>query len=286
MMRRNALLALCVVIAGSTLGVVLARSIPSAVFPQVQFNRAIILADSGDLPSAQMLVAVTRPLEEASYGAMDVTMVRSTTTRGSSEIDATFAEHSDPVSSFQLLNNAINEARSKLPAGTNVQSRLLTTGTFPILDISMSSRDRSLAELTDIAQYDLVPTLHSIAGVYRVEAAGAKYREFNIWLDPAKMLQHGLTANDVVTGLTSANVIESAGRVTDKHRMLLTVVTADVHDADQLAALAVPGLAVNPSTYVILPASNWASSKTTFGPPAKVDPPCWSMYRSSPAATL
>jgi hypothetical protein len=53
MKRRNSLLALCAVIAGSILGVVLAQSIPSAVFPQIQFNRAIILADSGDLPSVK-----------------------------------------------------------------------------------------------------------------------------------------------------------------------------------------------------------------------------------------
>jgi multidrug efflux pump subunit AcrB len=218
---------------------VLAYSIPSAVFPQIQFNRAIILADSGDLPSAQMLVAVTRPLEEAAYGAMDVSQVRSTTTRGSSEIDVDFAEGSDPVSSFQLLNSAINEVRARLPADTNVQSRLMTTGTFPILDISMSSRDRSPPELTDIAQYDLVPTLHRISGVYRVEIVGGKYREFNVWLDPAKMLQHGLSAAEVVSGLANANVIESAGRVMDKHRMLLALVTANLDDADQLAALAV-----------------------------------------------
>ena len=239
MSRGISLLALCSVIATSILGVVSSRSIPSAVFPPVQFNRAIILADSGDLPSAQMLVAVTRPLEEAAYGAMNVTQVRSTTTRGSSEIDVTFAERSDPVASFQLLNSAISEVRARLPPGTNVQSRLLTTGTFPILDISMSSRDRSLPELTDIAQYDLVPTLHRIAGVYRVEAVGAKYRQFNVWLDPAKMLQHGLSPPDVANGLANANVIESVGRVIDKHRMLLTVVTADLHDADQLAAVAV-----------------------------------------------
>jgi CzcA family heavy metal efflux pump len=237
--RRNSLLALCAVMAGSILGIVLARSIPSAVFPQIQFDRAIILADSGDLPVAQMLVAVTRPLEEAAYGAMNVTQVRSTTSRGSSEIDVNFAERSDPVASYQLLNSAINEVRAKLPIDTNVQSRLLTSGTFPILDISLSSHDRSLPELTDIAQYDLVPTLHRISGVYRVETVGAKYREFDVWLDPAKMQQHGLAISDVVNGLATANVIESAGRVFDKHRMLLTVVTADLHDADQLAAMAV-----------------------------------------------
>src|ERR1700749_3904469 len=176
-MRGNPILAIAAVAVLSLLGVILGRSLPSAVFPQVQFNRAIVLADSGDLPPAHALVAVTRPLEEAAYGVTDVSRVDSTTTRGSSEVDVTFTENSDPVTSFELLNSAINEVRSTLPAGTAVQSRLLTTGTFPIIDISLSSPDRELAELTDLARYDLVPSLHQIAGVYRVETVGAKYRE-------------------------------------------------------------------------------------------------------------
>lgn len=237
MKRANPTLAVLAVVAASALGVILAFTIPSAVFPQITFNRAIILADSGDLPAPQMLVAVTRPLEEAAYGVIGVTLVRSTTTRGSSEIDVTFSQSADPLSSFQLLNAAVGEVRNRLPAGTIVDSRLLTTGTFPIIDLSLSSKDRSLAELTDIATYDIVPSFHRIAGVYRVEVVGAKYREFVVRLNPAAMLQHNLSPADVVAGLARANIVASAGRVMDTHRMLLTVVTTAVRDAQELAAL-------------------------------------------------
>ncbi|HUN60230.1 MAG TPA: efflux RND transporter permease subunit [Candidatus Binataceae bacterium] len=247
-MRGNSTLAIALVIALSLLGVILGRSLPNAVFPQVQFKRAIILTDSGDLPSAQVLVAVTRPLEEAAYGVTGVERVDSTTTRGSSELDVTFTENSDPVASFELLNAAINEVRAKLPPGTTVQSRLLTSGTFPIIDISLSSPDRGLPDLTDVAQYDLVPSLHRIDGVYRVETVGAKYREYDVWLDPAKLLEHNLTPDDVVTGLANANVIDSAGRVMDKHRTLLTVVTADLQDADELAAVPIANAGGQPVT--------------------------------------
>ncbi len=113
---------------------------------------------------------------------------------------------------------------------------------FPILDISLSSGVRNLAELTDIAQYDLVPSLHRIAGVYRVETVGAKYREYVVQLDPARLLVRKLTPQDVVTGLDEVNEIESAGRVLDGHRMPLTVVTTDLHAAEQLDAVPVASL--------------------------------------------
>jgi CzcA family heavy metal efflux pump len=244
--RGNSILALTATIAAAILGVILARSIPSAVFPEIQFNRTIIMADSGDLPPQQMLVAVTRPLEEAAYGVVGVKLVRSTTTRGSSEIDVYFNENVDAVTSFQLLNAALGEVHSRLPADTVVDTRLMTTGTFPIADISLNSRTRDPAELTDIAQYDIAPSLHRIAGVYRVEIVGAKYREYVVRLDPSRMLQHKLNPDDVVSGLAKANVIESAGRVIDQHRMLLSVVTTDLHDADQLSATALTNVGGQP----------------------------------------
>jgi CzcA family heavy metal efflux pump len=243
MSRRSTLLSLFTVIALSVLGVILAQSIPNAVFPEFVFHRAIILADSAELPASQMLVAVTRPLEEAAYNVAGTTLVRSTTTRGSAEIDVNFSEQSNPTTCFELLGAALSEARSHLPPGTTVDTRLLSTGTFPILDLSLSSRVRNLTELTDVAFYDLVPSLRRIPGVFRVEMVGAKHREYVVRLDPARMLAHGLTPDQVVTGLQQANVIASAGRVVDEHRMLLTVVTGGVHTSDQL--LAVPVATVN-----------------------------------------
>jgi CzcA family heavy metal efflux pump len=237
MTRGNSILALCLVVATAALGIILARAIPSAVFPEIQFNRALVTAEAGDLPAQQMLVAVTRPLEEAAYGVVGVRLVRSTTTRGSAEIDVDFNEGTDPVTGFQLLNAALGEIRGKLPADTVIDTRLLNSGTFPIIDIDLSSPARDLTSLTDIAQYDLVPSLHRIDGTYRVEIGNGKYREYVVRLDPARMLQHKLAPDEVVNGLAKANVIASAGRVLDAHRMLLTIVSSDLHDADQLAAI-------------------------------------------------
>ena len=237
MSRRTSTLALIAVIAASVFGYILARMIPDAVFPEITFRRATILADSGDLPAEQMLASVTRPLEETAYSVVGVTLVRSTTTRGSTEVDVTFGEDADPQTSFQMLSAAVAHTRSKLPADTQVDAVLLTTGTFPIIDISMSSKTRNLAELTDIANYELVPSLHLIEGTYRVEVVGAKYREFVVRLDPARMMQHQMSPADVVDGMAKNNVIASAGRMNESHRMLLTVVTTDLHQADQIAAL-------------------------------------------------
>jgi len=246
MARGNSILALCLVVATAGLGMILARAIPSAIFPEIQFNRALITADAGDLPAPQMLVAVTRPLEEAAYDVVGVKLVRSTTTRGSAEIDVDFNEGTNPITGFQLLNAALGEVRGKLPADTVVDSRLMTSGTFSILDIDLSSATRDLTSLTDIAQYDMVPSLHRIGGTYRIDILNGKYREYVVRLDPVRMLQHKLATDDVVNGLAKANVIASVGRMLDAHRMLLTIVSSDLHDADQLNAIPLANLGGQP----------------------------------------
>lgn len=242
MTRANYTLAILSVVAASALGVILAFSIPSAVFPEITFNRMIVLAESGDLPSAQMLVSVTRPLEDAAYGVVGVALVRSTTSRGSAEIDVTFNQSADVALTAQRINATIAEVKSRLPDGTDVEARLLTSATFPILDTSISSRTRSLAELTDIAFYDVVPSFHRIPGAQRVEVVGGKYREFIVRLIPARMLEHHLSPQEVIDGLAKANVIASAGRVLDSHRMLLTVVTTNVQGAHALEGLTIATL--------------------------------------------
>ena len=235
MKRFTSTLVLLVVFTLSALGVILSRNIPSAVFPEFTFRRAIILADSGDLPAEQMLATVTRPIEEAAYSVAGVSLVRSTTTRGSAEIDVTFTDTGDPRLASQLLESAVLAARERLPQGTTADTLLLTTGTFPILDVSLSSLTRGIAELTDIAKFDLVPAIHRIDGTYRVEVVGGKNREFVVRLDPGRMLAHSVSPGDVVDGLAKNNVLASAGRVYDAHRMLLTVVQTDLHRADQIA---------------------------------------------------
>lgn len=232
----HALPVFCALSAG-VLGLILAAKIPSAVFPEFRFPRAIILADNAGLPREQMLVAVTRPLEEAAYGVPGTNLVRSTTSRGSAEIDVTFNQQTDPLTEYQLLNAATAEVRERLPPATGLNSRLLTTGSFPILDLSLSSNTRSLPDLTDIALYDLIPALRRISGVYRADAVGGKYRQYLVRLDPALLSQHRLTAQQVVDGIAAANVVDSPGRIQDEHRMLVIVTSSDLHGEDQLARL-------------------------------------------------
>src|ERR1700687_2754631 len=67
-------------------GAYLAFSIPVAVFPNTDFPRIVIGVDNGVTPIDQMLVTITRPIEEAVNSVPGLQKVYSITSRGSAEV--------------------------------------------------------------------------------------------------------------------------------------------------------------------------------------------------------
>src|ERR1700739_57569 len=68
----------------------LAFSIPISVFPNTDFPRIVVGVDNGVMPIDQMLVTITRPLEEAVNSVPGLQSVRSITSRGSAGGDLVF----------------------------------------------------------------------------------------------------------------------------------------------------------------------------------------------------
>src|SRR5437660_7604873 len=78
----------------------LAFTLPISVFPSTDFPRIVIGIDNGVAPIDQMLVIVTRPIEEAVRTVQGLDRVTSITSRGSAEVDLYFAW---TVDMFQTL---------------------------------------------------------------------------------------------------------------------------------------------------------------------------------------
>jgi multidrug efflux pump subunit AcrB len=71
-------------------GAYLATGIPVSVFPSTEFPRIVIGVDNGVAPIDQMLVTVTRPIEEAVNSVQGLERVKSVTSRGTAQVDLYF----------------------------------------------------------------------------------------------------------------------------------------------------------------------------------------------------
>ena len=96
---------LIVVLVG--MGAYLALSIPVAVFPSTDFPRIVVGVDNGVSPIDQMQVTVTRNIEEAMNSVPGLETVRSTTSRGSAEVNLFFNWNVNMFQTLEFVNAAL-----------------------------------------------------------------------------------------------------------------------------------------------------------------------------------
>lgn len=217
-----------------------AASLPSSIFPSVTFPQIKVIAEVGDEPAAQMMPTVTRVLEEAVLRVPGIILVRSTTSRGSSEMTAEFAWSTDMQAALTRVQAETQRIRPDLPAQARIEVEWMNTATFPIQGYALTSSTLTQAQLWDLAQFTLKPALVRIPGVAQVQIQGGRQREFQVRLNRAALVGRQLAISDVVQAITANNAVVSTGLSEQNHELYLTLVTGRVSRLDSLAQIAVP----------------------------------------------
>ena len=119
--------------------------------------------------------------------------VQSVTSRGSAEIDLFFNWNVDMFQTLERVNAALARAQPSLPPTAKLTAQRLTFAAFPIIGYSLTSDTVPQTRLWELATYEMKPRLNRLNGVATVIVQGGQEPEFEIRLDPAKMLQTAVT---------------------------------------------------------------------------------------------
>jgi CzcA family heavy metal efflux pump len=217
------------------LGAYLAFTIPVAVFPETNFPRILIAVDNGVMPIDQMMVTITRPLEEAVNSVPGLQDVRSITSRGSAEIDLFFNWNVDMFQTLQYVNAALSRVQPELPSTASVIAHRMTFASFPIIGYSLSSDTMPQTQLWEMATYEIKPRLNRLDGVSTVLVQGGQEPEFHITPDPAKLLTASVTVTDILDTMRRTNLIDSPGLFERNHQLVLGLISGQVRTPEQIA---------------------------------------------------
>jgi CzcA family heavy metal efflux pump len=220
-------------------GILLAFQVPISVFPETNFPRVVIGVDNGVMPVEQMQVTITKPIEDAVNSVPGLKTVRSTTSRGSAEISLFFDWNQDMFRQLQLVDAALAKVGQSLPVTAKITTNRLTFATFPILGYSLTSDSVPQTRLWEIATYDLKPPLNRVEGVSTVTVQGGMVPEFRVVPNTALLQAAGVTISDLVNAIQASNIVDSPGLYEANHQLILGLVGAQVHDAEQLRQLVV-----------------------------------------------
>src|SRR5947209_9979940 len=206
---RHARSVIFMIITLALVGCYLAFTVPVDVFPATNFPRVLIGVDNGVMPIDQMMVTITRPIEEAVNSVPGLQNVRSITSRGSAEVDLFFAWNSDMVLTLQRVDAVVARLQGELPPTAKVETHRLTFAAFPIIGYSLTSDSVPPNRLWEIATYDIKPRMNRLDGVATVTVQGGRVPEFQVTPDPARLLTAGITVPDILDAIRRTNLVDS-----------------------------------------------------------------------------
>ena len=229
--RRSILLTL---VLAALAGLYVTQSLPVSLFPQVIFPRIVINIDAGDKPAERMVLEATVPVEEAVRAVPGVLNVRSTTTRGSTDVSINFVWGIEMVSAMLQVDAAVNQIRSKLPAALNFTVRRMEPTVFPVLGYSLTASQQSAVALRDIADYQVRPLLATVPGVAKVEVLGGATAEYQVLIDSGKLRAFNLTLDEVAKTLAASNVLQAVGRLEEHYKLYLLLADQQLKNAQDI----------------------------------------------------
>ena len=215
-------------------GVLAALSLPSSIYPPLEFPRIVMVAHAGTLPPQSMSLIVTRPIEQVIMAVPGVRRVRSKSIRGGAEISAQFDPSTDMVTALQMVQNRVAEITGDLPMGTQLQIERMTPAIFPVFIMSLTG-SLPTPDLYDYANFVVKPEIARVPGAGTIEVQASDTREIEVILDPARLMAAQLTVVDVSDALLAQNTILPVGRFAESGLQHLTLASGLWKNADEIA---------------------------------------------------
>jgi CzcA family heavy metal efflux pump len=206
------------------------------VFPEFAPPVVAIQTEAPGLSPEQIELLVTTPIELAINGLPDLASVRSGSIQGLSAITVTFKQGTDIYRDRQVIAERLASLAGRLPQGVKAPTMTpLTSSTATILAIGLTSERRSLMELRTIADWTVRLQLQSVPGVASVVVFGGDVKQFQIQLDPERLIQYNVSIDDVLQAAQKATSVVGAGFVEGPNQRLVLQSQAQATTTQQLA---------------------------------------------------
>jgi multidrug efflux pump len=198
-------------------GLLALRVMPISEYPEVAPPSVVVRAQYPGANPKVIAESVATPIEEAINGVENMLYMSSqATTDGLMTLTVTFRLGTDVDKAQQLVQNRVTQAEPRLPEEVR---RLGITTVKSSTDMALvvhllSPNDRY--DMTYLRNYGVLNVKDRIAridGVGQVVIWGAGDYAMRVWLDPQKIAELGLSANDVVNEIRAQNVQAAAGVV-------------------------------------------------------------------------
>jgi HAE1 family hydrophobic/amphiphilic exporter-1 len=236
---RRPVFATMLIMALVVLGVASFRELGIDQYPKVDIPVVTVTTVLPGASAEEMETEVTKPIEEAVNTIQGIDELRATTVEGVSRVIITFLLERDTNQAAQDVRDKVAVILRRLPAGIDPPViEKADPDAAPIMSISVSG-DRSLREITEIADKQVKQQLEGVSGIGQVLLIGGRKRAIQIEIDAQKLSSLGLSISQVSLALQRQNVEIPSGRLDQGRRELILRTLGRISTPEQFGELIV-----------------------------------------------
>ena len=174
--------------------------IPVDAFPDLTNNQVVVVTDAPGLAAVEVEQLVTFPLESAMMGLPSTEEVRSISKYGLSMVTVVFADSVDTYLARQLVNERVNEARTRIPAGLEPALGPVATAFGEVYQYTIEGGGLTPMELKTLHDWEIKYQLRAVPGVADVNTWGGFTRQYEIGRPRAAAQLRSDAAGDLRAG--------------------------------------------------------------------------------------
>ncbi len=233
--QRALVLALALVL--TVFGVRAALNAKFDVFPEFAPPIVEVQTEAPGLATEDVEALVTVPIETAVNGVPGLATLRSKSVLGLSSVVLVMDRAADPMRTRQMVQERLATVTTRLPAAVRPPVMLAPlSATSRAMKIGLWSDTMDQMTMTEAARWTIRPRLMAVPGVANVAMWGARDRQLQVLVDPARLAAAGVTVADVQRAAGDAVVIAGGGFVDSPNQRLAVRQVVGVRNAADLAS--------------------------------------------------
>ena len=199
--------------------------LPIDVFPNLDRPRVVIMTEAPGYAPEEVEAIVTFPLESVLNGATGVQAVRTASGNGLSVVYVEFDWGTDIFSDRQIVAERLALVAGHMPEGVTPQLVPISSVMGQIMIVGMWSQDEKTSpmRLRTLADWVVRQRLLTIPGVSQVFVMGGDRKQYQVLVDPDKLLRYGVTLHEVKAALAESNENATGGYLDEQgpHELLV-----------------------------------------------------------------
>ena len=186
-------------------GVVSFHNLPVEAYPDVANNYVQIITQWPGRAAEEVEQQVTIPIEIAVNGVSHLEHLRSISMFGLSNLVLTFDEKSDNNWNRQKVLERLSQAQLPPNLQPQIGTDFSPVGEIYLYTLESTNPQYDLMELKSIEDWVLEKQFRSVPNVVEVSSFGGLTREYQVRIDPGKLVSYGLSLGQVEQQLSNNN---------------------------------------------------------------------------------